>query len=216
MRVASGLWAGVESELARHKRMPDQTPVRPPQTSPAPPATPAGPTINIGEEYGTAKKNLPPAKIVAIAIAAVLVVVLIASFVKRAKPQGSGSLDNVIAVEIPGQNSTLAALTFTLHNSSDKALYIRGLQGSVKTASGDSAADAVSAVDFDRFFQAFPALKNGTQPALAPEVRIEVGQTVSRTIIVPFPMTLDAFNQRKSVSAVIWAYNQTEPLTLTK
>jgi hypothetical protein len=29
-------------------------------------------------------------------------------------------------------------------------------------------------------------------------------------------MTLDAFNQRKSVSAVIWAYNQTEPLTLTK
>jgi hypothetical protein len=198
--------------------MPDQTPVPPPPTppSPAPPAAPAGPTINIGEEYGTAKKNLPPAKIVLIAIAAVLVVVLIASVLKRAKPQGSGSLDNVVAVEIPGQNSTLVALTFTLHNSSDKALYIRELQGSVKTASGDSKADAVSAVDFDRFFQAFPALKNGAQPALAPEVRIEVGQSVSRTIIVPFPMTLDAFNQRKSVTAVIWAYNQTEPLTLTK
>jgi hypothetical protein len=198
--------------------MPDETPVRPPQTPPppVPPEGPAGPTINIGEEYGTAKKNLPPAKIVAIAIAAVLVVVLIASFVKRAKPQGSGSLDNVVAVEIPGQNATLAALTFTLQNTSDKALYVHSLQGSVKTASGDSTADAVSAVDFDRFFQAFPALKNGAQPALAPEVRLEVGQSVSRTIIVSFPMTLDAFNQRKSVSAIIWAYNQTEPLTLTK
>lgn len=195
--------------------MSDQTPVPPPQTPP-PPAPPAGPTINIGEEYGTAKKNLPPAKIVAIAIAAVLVVVFIASFLKRAKPQGGGSLDNVVAVEIPGQNATLAALTFTLQNSSDKALYVHSLQGSVKTASGDSTADAVSAVDFDRFFQAFPALKNGAQPALAPEVRLEVGQAVSRTIIVSFPMTLDAFNQRKSVSAIIWAYNQTEPLTLTK
>lgn len=193
--------------------MPDQTPTPPAQTPPAPPT---GPTINIGEEYGTAKKNLPPAKIVLIAIAGVVVVVLIASFLKRAQPQGSGSLDNVAAVEIPGQNSILAALTFTLHNSSDKALYIRELQASVKTASGDAKADAVSAVDFDRFFQAFPALKNGAQPALAPEVRIEVGQSVSRTIIVPFAMTLDAFNQRKSVSAVIWAYNQTEPLTLTK
>ena len=195
--------------------MSDQTPVPPPQTPPSP-APPAGPTINIGEEYGTAKKNLPPAKIVAIAIAAVLVVVFIASFLKRAKPQGGGSLDNVVAVEIPGQNATLAALTFTLQNSSDKALYVHSLQGSVKTASGDSTADAVSAVDFDRFFQAFPALKNGAQPALAPEVRLEVGQAVSRTIIVSFPMTLDAFNQRKSVSAIIWAYNQTEPLTLTK
>jgi hypothetical protein len=216
--VASRTPASVESGLTRHKLMPDQTPVPPPQTPPppVPPAPPAGPTINIGEEYGTAKKNLPPAKIVLIAIAAVLVVVLIASVLKRARPQGGGTLDNVVAVEIPGQNSTLSALTFTLQNNSDKALYVRSLQGSVKTASGDSTADAVSAIDFDRYFQAFPALKTGAQPALAPEVRLEVGQTVSRTIIVPFPMPLDAFNQRKSVSAIIWAYNQTEPLTLTK
>ena len=60
------------------------------------------------------------------------------------------------------------------------------------------------------------ASSTGAQPALAPEVRLEVGQSVSRTIIVPFPITLDAFNQRKSVSAIIWAYNQTEPLALTK
>src|SRR5579872_2546349 len=128
--------------------MPDQPPVPPqPPRPPAVPAPPAGPTINIGEEYGTAKKNLPPAKIVLIAVGAVLVVVLIASFIKRAKPQASGSLDNVVAVEIPGQNSTMVALTFTLHNGSDKALYIREIQSSVKAPSGDATADAVSAVD---------------------------------------------------------------------
>ena len=55
--------------------MPDPTPVPPstpsssPVTPPAqPPAVPSGPTIHIGEEFGTARKNLPPVKIVLIAV----------------------------------------------------------------------------------------------------------------------------------------------------
>ena len=198
--------------------MPDQTPV-PPPTPPAPAgptAIPAGPTINIGEEYGTAKKNLPPAKIVLIAIGVVAVVVLIASFLKRATPQASGSLDNVAAVQIPDQSSTMVALTFTLHNTSDKTLYVHTLQGSLKSAGGDSTADAISAVDFDRYFHAFPALKSGAQPALPPETKIQPGESVTRSIIVAFPVALDVFNQRKSVSVVIWPYDQTVPVTLTK
>jgi len=192
--------------------MPDPTPVPPPK----PPAPPAGPTINIGEEYGTAKKNLPPARILLIAIAAVVVVVLIASFVKRAKPQASGSLDNVAAVEIPGQGSTMVALTFTIRNTSDKILYVHNIQSTIKSPSGDSTADAVSAVDFDRYFQAFPALKIGTQPALPPETKIQPGETVARTIIVAFPVTLDVFNKRQSTSVVVWPYDQTVPVTMTK
>src|ERR1700674_3866834 len=141
--------------------MPDQTPTPPPKP-PAAPAVPAGPTINIGEEYGTAKKNLPPAKIVLIAIGIVLVVVLIASFLKRPTPQAYGSVDNVAAVEIPGQNSTMVALTITIHNTSEKILYVHTIASKLKPASGeDSSADAVSAVDFDRYYQAFPMLKRG-------------------------------------------------------
>jgi hypothetical protein len=204
--------------------LPPTPPTQPPlattaSTSPAQPekpAAPAGPTINIGEEYGTAKKNLPPAKIVLIAVGAVLVVVLIASFLKRAKPQGSGSLDNVVAVEIPGQNSTMAALTFTLHNASEKALYVREIQSSIKAPSGDAKADAVSAVDFERYFQAFPELKNGSQPALAPETRLEPGQSVTRTIIVAYQKPLVDFNQRQSISVLVWPYNETVPIVLTK
>src|ERR1700676_175837 len=199
--------------------MPDQTPV-PPPTPPAPagpPAIPAGPTINIGEEYGTAKKNLPPAKIVLIAVGALLVIVLIASFLKRAKPQAYGSLDNVAAVAIPDQSSTMVALTFTIHNTSDKILYVHTIESKLKSASGeDSTADAVSAVDFDRYFQAFPALKNGAQPALPPETKIQPGESTARTVIVAFPVTVDAFNQRKSVSLIVWPYDQTVPVVLTQ
>ena len=195
------------------------TPPTNPPVTPAkaePPATPTGPTIDIGEEYGTAKKNLPPAKIVLIAIAVVAVVVIFASFLKRAKPQAAGTLDNIAAVDITGQNSTMVALTFTLHNTSDKILYVRSLQSTIKTATGDFTAEAVSAIDFDRYFQAFPSLKNGSQPALPPETKIQPGETVQRTIITAFPVTLDAFNQRQSTSISIQPYDQPLPVVLTR
>jgi len=192
-------------------------PTQPVSAAPQPVSkSPAGPTINIGEEFGTAKRNLPPAKIVLICVAAVAIVVLVASFVKRAKPQANGSLTNVAAVDIPGQGSTMVALTFTLDNTSDKILYVRTLQAKIKTASGEQTADAVSAVDFDRYFQAFPTLKNGAQPALSPETKIQPGESVSRTIIVAFPVTLDVFNQRQSTSVVIQPYDQQLPVVLTK
>jgi hypothetical protein len=180
------------------------------------PAPAAGPTINIGEEFGTAKRNLPPAKIVLIAVGAVLVVVLIAAYFRRAKPQASGTLDHIAAVEIPGQGSTMAALTFTLHNTSDKILYVHTLQGLLRRTSGDTTADAVPAIDFDRYYQAFPALKNGAQPALIPEAKIQPGETVSRTIIVVFPVTLDAFNQRQAIVVSIWPYDESVPVVLAK
>src|ERR1700738_1199909 len=123
------------------------------------PSAPTGPTINIANECGTAKRNLPPAKIVLLAIGAVLLVVGVASFLHRAKPQATGSLDNVAAVEIPGQGATLVALTFTLRNTADKILYVHNIQGKLNTAGGEFSGEAVSAVDFDRYFQAFPVLQ---------------------------------------------------------
>jgi len=194
---------------------PAKPPAVPPPTPPQAPA-PTGPTINIGEEYGTAKKNLPPAKIVLICVAAVAVVILIASVVKRAKPQAAGSLDQVAAVDITGQGSTMVALTFSLTNTSDKPLYVHTLGCKIKTAGGEQSAEAVSAVDFDRYFQAFPSLKNGAQPALSPEAKIQPQETVRRTIIVAFPITLDAFNQRQTTSVVIQPYDQQVPIVLAK
>ncbi len=63
-----------------------------------------GPGINIAEEFGTAKRNLPPAKIVAIVLGVAAILLGIYAFVARAKPQGGGSVDNITAVEIPDQH----------------------------------------------------------------------------------------------------------------
>jgi len=183
---------------------------------PPPPKPPAAHTISIGDEFGTAKRNLPPAKMVLLAIGAVLVVVAIASVIKRPKPQGSGSLDNVVPVEIQGQSSTMVALTFTLRNTSEKIFYVHEIQAKMKTADAESTSEAVSAVDFPRYFQAFPALKNGAQPPLVPEAKLQPGEEVKRTVIVAFPVALQAFYRRQSVSVVIQPYDQQVPVTLTR
>jgi len=138
------------------------------------------------------------------------------AFFQRAKPQGAGSLDFVTAVEIPSQNAVLVALTFTLHNSGEKSLWVHGVQGKLVTSSGEQSSDAVSAIDFERYYQAFPALKANAQPALAPEDKLQSGQEVKRTVMVSFPVTLDSFNQRRSVSVVIQPYDQPVPVVLTR
>src|SRR5271156_1827234 len=187
--------------------MPDQTP----NATPVPPTAPApsaqrGNTINIADEFGTAKRNLPPVKVLLLATGAVLIIAGIAAVVQRAKPQAAGSLDNVTAAEIPGQNAVLVALTFTLHNSGQKSLWVHGIQGKLVTSSGELSSDAVSAVDFDRYYQAFPALKTNAQPALAPEDKMVPGEEIKRTVIVSFPVNLGSFNQRRSVSVAIQPY----------
>ena len=200
--------------------MPDQTPnpAPAPQSTPTPPASgqPPGPTIHISDEFGTAKRNLPPVKILVITTAGILLIAGIASFFQRAKPQGGGSLDNVVAVDLPGQNSVLVALTFTLRNSGQKSMWVHGIQGKLVTSSGESSGEAVSAIDFDRYYRAFPALKENAQAALTPEAKLQPGQEIKRTVMVSFPVNLDAFNQRKSVSVVVQPYDQPMAVTLTK
>jgi hypothetical protein len=195
--------------------MPDETSL-PPLPHPEPQNVQAGPTIHIADEFGTAKRNLPPVKPLLLTMAGILVIVAVVSFLQRAKPQGAGSLDNVTAVEIPGQNASLIALTFTLRNSGKKSLWVHDIQAKLATSSGELSSEAVSAVDFDRYYQAFPALKTNTQPALSPEDKLQPGQELKRTVIVSFPVTLDAFSQRRSVSVVIQPYDQPVPVTLTK
>jgi hypothetical protein len=146
----------------------------------------------------------------------VLVIAGIASFLQRAKPQAAGSLDNVTAVEIPGQTAVLTALTFSLRNPGKKSLWVHNIQGKLATPGGEQTADAVSAVDFGRYYQAFPTLAANAQPALSPEDKLQPGEEIKRTVIVSFPVGLQSFNQRKSVSVVVQPYDQPLPVVLTK
>jgi hypothetical protein len=186
---------------------------------PVPPQPPPSPEpitqFHIGDEFGTAKRNLPPAGIVLICIAAVAVIVGIFAFKERQKPQGAGSIDFVTAAEVPGQNMILAAITFTLRNTADKPLWIHTLKAQLTTADGNTFDDeAASAVDLDRYFQAFPALKESSEPPLPPETKLLAGAEQKGTIIVSFKVTREAFDQRKSLTVTIQPYDQVLPVVL--
>lgn len=174
----------------------------------------SGQSFNIGEEFGTAKRNLPPAKVLVIGLVLVLVVALIVVF-GASRPKGSASIDDVTAVEIPNQNSVLVAINVTVHNASDKAMWIHNMKATAKTDSGEPSDDAAAPVDFDRYFQAFPALKEHAIAPLTVETKIPPGAETKGTVIVSFPITLAAFNARKSLTVTIQPYDQ-RALQITK
>jgi len=185
----------------------------PPQQPPSPPEPIT--EFHIGEEFGTAKRNLPPAGIVLICIAAVAVIVGIIAIKGRSRPQGAGSIDFVAAAEVPGQNMILAAITMTLRNSADKPLWIRTLKAQLTTADGKTFDDdAASAVDLDRYYQAFPALKESAEPPLSPETKLTAGAERRGTIIVSFKVAKEAFDRRKSLTVTIQPYDQALPIVL--
>ena len=186
-------------------------------STPDPPPSPPGPIVefHIGEEFGTAKRSLPPAGIVLICLAAVALIVGILAFTERQKPQGAGSIDFVSAVEVPGQDMILAAITVTLHNTAQKPLWIRSVKARLITADGNTFDDsAASVVDLDRYFQAFPALKERSEPPLAPETKLLAGAAQRGSIIVGFKVTKEAFDRRASLTVTIQPYDQPLPVIL--
>jgi hypothetical protein len=197
--------------------MPEEKPPVPP-TPPSTPTTPpeSGTSFDISEEYGTAAKNLPPTKVVAIGIGLIVVIAVIVSLVQRPQGSASGSIDDVTSIEMPNQNAVMAALAISIKNHGKKPFYIHNIQVDLETGSDKFTDEAASGVDFERYFQAFPALKEHALTPLKPETMIEPGGETKGTIIVSFPVTADAFANRKSIKVTIRPYDQPVPLVLTK
>ncbi len=189
-------------------------------TSPAAPS--AAPTaasdreqrIPVYEEYDKAKWTLPPPKILGIALAILAVVVAIVVLLQRPAPTSAGSIDDVQVVE-PTGGGVLVAINVTVHNVGQKPLYVHLIHASVKTDKGEWSDDAASAVDYDRYYSAYPTLKQNAITAIKQEDKIPVGGEQKGRIIVSFPTTKDDFDHRKSLTVTIDAYDQ-RPLVITK
>lgn len=194
--------------------MPDIPPTPPPSTPPA--TVPPGTSFRIGEEFGTAEKNLPPVKIILIGVGVILVVVAIMAFWQRPKTPAAGSIDQVVSVEIPDQGAVMAAVNVSFRNGGEKPFWIHTIQAELQTGTNNYTDDAASPVDFDRYYQAFPALKQYAIAPLQREAKIEPGGQIAGTIIVSFPVTPDAFANRKVLKVTIQPYDQPVPLVLTK
>ncbi|MBZ5706548.1 MAG: hypothetical protein LAN63_14445 [Acidobacteriia bacterium] len=199
--------------------MPEETPSTPaaPPRPPAPASSPQPhPLPHMGQEFGTGRKNLPPVKIVLIGVAAIVVVALIVAVVQRPHSAATGSIDDVTAVEIPNQSSVMVAITVSIHNDGKKPFWIHNIDAELDTGSEQFKDDAAAAVDVDRYFQAFPALKQHALAPLKRDAMLEPGSQTSGTIVVSFPVLPDAFAKRKSVKVTIHPYDQPVPLVLTK
>ncbi len=170
--------------------------------------------IPVYEEYDKAKWTLPPPKIIGIALAILAVVVTIVVLLQRPAPTSSGSIDDVQVVE-PTSGGILVAINVTVHNVGHKPLYVHLIHAGVKTDKGEWSDDAASAVDYDRYYSAFPSLKQNAITAIKQEDKIPVGGEQKGRIIVSFPTTKDDFDHRKSLTVTIDAYDQ-RPLVITK
>src|SRR4029077_11500143 len=124
--------------------------------------------------------------------------------------------DNIAVAEIPDQHAVMVAVNITLHNSGEKSLWVHDIKAKIATDGGEFTDEAASAVDFDRYFQAFPVLKEHALAAIPPETKIPPGGQAQGTVGVSFPVTQAEFNARQSLSVVIQPYDQPLPLVLTK
>ncbi len=189
-----------------------------PPTAPTPGKRAEEPTdfahVPMSEEFDKAKWTLPPWQPVVVALVIVGIVVAIFSFVTRAKPQGGGRIDNAVAVSIPPGDSVLVAVSVTLNNTGKKPLWIHDIKGKLTTDKGESSDDAATAVDSERYFQAFPDLGQNAQTILKPEDKIAVGGQQKGTVVFSFPVTKQQFDARKSLSVTVQPYDEPKPVVL--
>jgi hypothetical protein len=178
---------------------------------PAPQKFDAG-HVPITEEFDSAKRMLPPAAPVAIALVVVAIVVGIIAFLFRAKPVAQGGIDAVYFSEPANMTSGMVLLQVTLRNVSEKTLYIKTIKGNLKTEQ-DLSDDAASPTDYDRYFMAYPDLReHSTQPLVA-EMKIAPGAEQKGAVLVSFPVTKEQFDARKDLNVTVEPYDQ-NPIVL--
>jgi hypothetical protein len=160
------------------------------------------------EEFDKPKWTLPPWQPVAVALVIVAVIAAIIAYGTRSRPPASGSIGDVVAVTVPPGDNVLVAINVNLRNTTEKPLWIHTLRATVKTAKGDFSDDAANAVDFDRYYQGFPDLKQHALEPLKTEAKIPPGSEASGTMIFNFPVTKEEFDQRQSLTVIVQPYDR--------
>src|SRR5208283_1024072 len=168
--------------------------------------------VPITEEFDSAKRTLPPAAPVAIALVVVAIVVGVLAFLFRAKPVAQGGIDAVFFSEPANMTNGMVLLQVTLRNVGDKTLYIKTIKGNLKTDQ-DLSDDAASPSDYDRYFMAYPDLKEHSTQPLVVEMKIAPGAEQKGAVLVSFPVTREQFDARKDLNVTIQPYDQ-NPIVL--
>src|SRR5581483_7925210 len=179
-----------------------------PSSPPPPPSPEPQEKFDIGEEYGTAKKSLPPAGIVAICVLVVIAIVAVYSFTNRVKQHSSGSIDDVVTTAVPGQNMVMVAINVSLQNNEKKPLWIKSIQVGADVNGQKLSDDAIPAVDAKRYLETLPELKAHALPLLSAETQLNPGDKIAGTVLGTFSVSADAFAARKSLTVSVNPYDE--------
>jgi hypothetical protein len=116
---------------------------------------------------------------------------------------------------MPGQDMVMVAVNVSLQNNEDKPIWIKTIQATADAGGSKQTDDAAPAVDAQRYFQAFPDLKQHALDLMTAETRINPRAKITGTIVVSFPVKADAFAARKSLTVTITPYDEL-PVVMTK
>lgn len=171
--------------------------------SPTNPPEPNAAQIPMTEEFDSLKHTMPNAVPVAVAMLLVVVVIGILAYVLRAKPVITGSIDEAFAVTVPSQNSSLAIITLSFQNVTQKPLWLNNINIAVHAKGSDFNDDFASVSDFPRYFQALPALEPHARPGLVRDAKLAPMEKAIGSVIVSFPLTQEEFDARDSLTATL-------------
>lgn len=174
----------------------------------ASPAISSEPEDHIGENLEELEKD-ERSRTVYVLIAVLVVIAVgigVFMFALRPKAKANGTIQQAVAVALPG-DQVLASITVNFNNIGGTPLWVRAVKARLTTADGQQYTDdAASPVDFDRYFRGYPDLREHSSQPLKVETKVEPGDQLRGSVIVAFPVTLESFNQRKSLSLLIYPY----------
>jgi hypothetical protein len=131
-------------------------------------------------------------------------------YIFRSKPVAQGQIDNIFFSQQKDEPTGMASIQETVRAVGDKPLYIKSIQADLKTQDKEYSDDAAAASDFDRYFQAYPDLRDHAMKAIRVEDKIAPGAEERGTVIVTFPVDQAQFDARKSLTVTIQPYDQKE------
>ncbi len=181
---------------------------------PSPTSTPDTKPVLVPEEIDSSKWEMPPWTPIGIVLLVLLVAMGIISYVTRPKPKMTGTIEEVYATAL-SDNSVMVTIKLNVQNVGSKSLWIHNLNTKLVTAKGEFSDDAANAVDFPRYFSGYPDIRQHTITPIKVEDKIDPGTQERGSIIVAYPVPLQEFNARKSISVIVEPYDQ-NPVTITK
>jgi len=196
----------------------DDTPETPgPQTTqqpspqPQPPVSPArGAAPNV-YEMDSSRPSLIVPILIAVVVIAICAMALV--YFTRIPPVASGKIEKVVPVEQVTKDRVLVTIETSVRNQAQHDIFVRSVDAKITTPQGEASDVPAPVTDLQRYFSAYPALKESDAPPLADNFKISPGQEQRGMFVVGFPVTKDAFEKRQSLEVTIHFYNQ-RPLVI--